>query len=39
MISIVETRSETLDAAKVWMEGNAWMSEGDGEDGCSAGLR
>ena len=30
MFTLVEARSETLDAAAVWMEGNDWMSDPDG---------
>ena len=32
MITLVEARSETLDAAKVWMEGNDWMSDAGGAE-------
>lgn len=30
MITLVEARSDTLDAATVWMKGNDWLSDMDG---------
>ncbi|MCA3701094.1 MAG: hypothetical protein IOB84_15085 [Brevundimonas sp.] len=47
MITLVEARSDTLDAATVWMKGNNWLSDMDGAaktgvhrdaDGLSTGV-